>query len=194
MTAEEAQSQATRPSPRGRRTLWLIAAVALAPVLASYTIYYVFPREAGVNYGTLLPTAPAPAIEGTASDGTPFRLEDLRGRWVLLAGGGSGCDVACEQTLYATRQARAMQGKDQERIVRVWLDEGGDAIAAERTEEPGLAVVRVSPGVASALPRAGKGILLLDPLGNAVLSYPPDPDIKGLAKDLTRLLRASRIG
>lgn len=191
---EEAQPQATRPEARSRRTLWLIAAVALAPVLLSYTIYYVFPREAGANYGTLLPTAPAPAIAGTASDGTPFRLEDLRGRWVLLAAGASGCDTECEQALYATRQARAMQGKDQDRIVRVWLDAGGDAIAAGRMEEPGLVIVRVSPAVAGALPQAGKGIVLLDPLGNMVLAYPAAPDIKGLAKDLARLLRASRIG
>src|SRR5512138_3747212 len=92
---DEAQPQATGPQARSRRTLWLIAAVALAPVLASYTIYYMFPRDAGANYGTLLPTAPAPAIAGTASDGTTFRLEDLRGRWVMLAGGESGCDTAC---------------------------------------------------------------------------------------------------
>ena len=38
------------------------------------------------------------------------------------------------------------------------------------------------------------GILLADPHGNLVLRYPADPDIKRLAKDLERLLRASQIG
>jgi len=37
-------------------------------------------------------------------------------------------------------------------------------------------------------------IYLIDPLGNVVLRYPVDPDIKRMAKDLERLLRASRIG
>ena len=37
-------------------------------------------------------------------------------------------------------------------------------------------------------------IYLFDPLGNLVLAYSRDPDIKALAKDLTRLLTASRIG
>jgi len=39
-----------------------------------------------------------------------------------------------------------------------------------------------------------RNIYLIDPLGNIVLRYPADPDIKRMAKDLERLLRASRIG
>jgi hypothetical protein len=35
---------------------------------------------------------------------------------------------------------------------------------------------------------------LVDPLGNLVLRYPEDPDVKGMAKDIGRLLKASRIG
>jgi len=183
-----------RLDARGRRTVLLIAAVAIAPVIASYTIYYLFPRGAQVNYGTLAPTAPAPAVEGALSDGAAFRLADLRGRWVLLAGSGSGCDAGCEKTLYATRQARTMQGKDQDRIARVWLDAGGAAPAADwMAADPALIVARVPPASLAALPR-GHGIWLIDPLGNLVLSYPANPDIKGLAKDLTRLLKASRIG
>ena len=36
--------------------------------------------------------------------------------------------------------------------------------------------------------------LLIDPLGNQVLRYRDPVDIKGLARDLARLLKASRIG
>jgi hypothetical protein len=46
------------------------------------------------------------------------------------------------------------------------------------------------PGVAG----PPRNIYLIDPLGNIVLRYPADPDIKRMAKDLERLLRASRIG
>jgi hypothetical protein len=35
---------------------------------------------------------------------------------------------------------------------------------------------------------------LVDPRGNLVLSWPADPDIKRMAADLARLLRASSIG
>ena len=64
------------------RTLLLIAAVCMAPIVASYTIYYFFPREPTANYGTLLPAGPAPAIAGVTPDGAPFALADLHGRWV----------------------------------------------------------------------------------------------------------------
>ena len=121
-----------------RRTLLLIAAVTLAPVVASYTVYYFFPREPAANYGTLLPTAPIAGIEGTRPDGSPFRLDELRGRWVLLAQGGGNCDAGCERRLYATRQARTMQGKEQDRIVRVLLV-GGRRRAVRR-------VARAAPG------------------------------------------------
>ncbi len=182
-------------APRGRRTILLIAAACLAPVIASYAVYYIYPRSAQVNYGTLLPTAPVPPIRGSQDDGTPFRLEDLRGRWVLLAGGTTGCDAGCERTLYATRQAHTMQGKERDRVVRVWLDAGGTPPAPElRAAHPGLVVARVAAGALAALPGAHPGIWLIDPLGNLVLAYPADPDIKGLAKDLARVLRASGIG
>jgi hypothetical protein len=180
---------------RGRRTFLLIAAAFIAPVLASYAAYYFFPREAKMNYGTLLPTAPAPPIEGTTADGAPFRLADLRGRWVLLAVDRGGCDATCERGLYATRQARTMQGREQDRIVRAWLVIG-DALPAPEilAQHPGLRVARVTPGALAGLSGGGRGIFLVDPLGNLVLHYPEDPDIKGMAKDLSRLLGASRIG
>jgi len=180
---------------RARRTLLLIAAACFAPFVASYAIYYFYPRNAQANYGTLLPTAPAPEIVGTTADGAPFRLADLRGRWVLLAGGTTGCGADCERTLYATRQAHTMQGKERDRVVRVWLAAGGNAPAPEvLVAHPGLVVARVTAETLAALPGSTAGIWVVDPLGNLVLSYPPGPDIKGLAKDLSRLLRASGIG
>jgi hypothetical protein len=175
--------------------LLLIAAVTLAPVVASYGIYYLFPRSAAANYGTLLAPAPVPAIEGTRPDGAPFRLDDLRGRWVLLATGAGECDASCERGLYATRQARTMQGKEQDRVVRVWLSAGAAAPAPTLlAQHPGLVAVRVADGVLARLPGGAGPLYLVDPLGNLVLRYPDDPDIKGIARDLTRLLMASRIG
>jgi cytochrome oxidase Cu insertion factor (SCO1/SenC/PrrC family) len=172
-----------------------MAAVTVAPVIASYAVYYLFPREPAANYGTLVPTAPIPGIEGTRPDGSPFRLEDLRGRWVLVAHGGGDCDAGCERKLHATRQARTMQGKDQDRIVRAWFVVGDSApSAAWLALHPGLVVVRVPDAVPARFPGGANPLYLIDPLGNLVLRYPDDPDIKGIARDLTRLLKASRIG
>ena len=179
-------------SAGGRRIIFLIAALALAPVVAAYVIYYWFPRQPAANYGTLLTTAPAPLIAGKRADGSPFRLDELRGRWVLLWGAPGGCGFACDKALYATRQARTMQGKDQDRIVRAWVVTG-DVMPAPSVlaPHPDLVVIRVSGSAADLLPGT---VYVIDPLGNLVLRYPDDPDIRGIANDLTRLLKASRIG
>jgi len=181
------------PNPAAaRRKLLLIGAICVAPVLASYAFYYLSPRGSFVNYGTLLPTAPAPLSDGTRSDGTPFRLADLKGRWVLLVDARGRCGAPCERLLYAARQARTMQGKEQERIVRVLLvPEGAAPGAALLAEHPGLVVAHVN---AAALPGPADAIYVIDPLGNLVLRYDVDPDIKGVSRDLTRLLKASGIG
>ena len=92
--APTSSSQGVHAGRRGRATLLLIAAVCLAPIVASYTIYYLYPREAAVNYGTLL-AVPAPAIAGSAPEGAPFALADLRGRWAFVIGSAGACEAAC---------------------------------------------------------------------------------------------------
>jgi hypothetical protein len=193
----ESLSEATRQtaSPRARRTLLLIAAIGIAPIVASYVAYFFLPPQARVNYGELLSTRPVPPVEGVRSDGRTFRLADLRGRWVLLMSSPARCDAICGRMLYATRQARTIQGGDQDRVVRVWLVPGeGDAPPGLLAQHPGLEVVRIAQAAQANLATSDGRIYLIDPLGNWVLAWPADPDIKALAKDLGRVLRASQIG
>jgi hypothetical protein len=195
VTREHEATSGSAAHRRGRRTLLLLAAVVIAPVIASYTAYYFFPRESKTNYGTLLPTVPAPTIDGVRIDGAPFRLADLRGRWVLLTAGGGHCDAVCQRKLYATRQARTMQGAEQERIVRLWLIT--DEIPPDHallSQHPGLVAARASQAAIAALPGGENAVYLIDPLGNLVLRYADDPDIQGINRDLVRLLKVSRIG
>ncbi|MFO1322709.1 MAG: cytochrome c oxidase subunit I [Burkholderiales bacterium] len=180
---------------KGRRTLLLIALVAVAPVVASYAAYYWFPRDKHVNYGELLATRPATDVGGAYLDGRPFRMSDLRGKWLVVAAAPAACDGDCAKALYATRQARTMQGREMERIVRVWfVTDDATPDAALLAQHPDLVAVRVTPAAIAAWGADGHRIVAVDPLGNLVLAYPRDPDIKGVARDLTRLLKASRIG
>jgi cytochrome oxidase Cu insertion factor (SCO1/SenC/PrrC family) len=177
-----------------RRQLVLLILIGIAPVVASYALYYLWPRDRQVNYGTLI-AAPAPAIEGRTLDGRSFALADLRGKWVVLTAADGGCDAACATRLFAGRPARTIQNAERDRIVRVWLVTGdatpSPALLAEHDD---LRVVRVSGRHVDALPRLPREVLLVDPLGNVVLAWPADPDVKAMARDLGRLLRASRIG
>jgi len=183
---------APRTSARNKRLLLLLAAVAFAPIVLSYLAYYAWPRDARINYGELL-TGTAPPIAGTRIDGTRFDLAGLRGRWIVLHVGSGECGAGCADALYASRQARTIQNAERERVVRVWLISGGPAPApALLAEHPDLTAVRV--GAPPALPRGAERIYLVDPLGNFVLAWPSKPDIKAMARDLGRLLRASSIG
>jgi hypothetical protein len=182
-------------SARNKRLLALIAAIALAPVVLSYAAYYFWPRDARANYGTLLATRPLPSIHGTRLDGTSFSTADVAGRWLVVYAAPGGCPGACKDALYASRQARTIQNAERERVVRLWLviDDTPPAQALV-AEHPDLTIVAVPRAAIAQLPQGGDAIYLVDPLGNFVLAWPSKPDIKALAKDLGRLLRASSIG
>ena len=180
---------------RTRRRLLLLAGIAIAPVLLSYVAYYFLPRDARVNYGSLLATRPMAPITGTLATGAPFSTADLRGRWVILYAGSGRCDESCAGALYASRQARTIQNAERERVRRLWLvvddvTPPADALAGQDD----LAVARVAPASVTDFPEGAERIYLVDPLGNYVLAWPTKPDIKAMAKDLARLLRASAIG
>ena len=180
---------------RGKRTLFLIATAFLAPVVLSYAVYHLSPPGSFTNYGELLPIRPVAALTGTRPDRSPFRMMEMQGRWTILLAAGGVCDDACAQQLHATRQARIMQGRERERIERVWLvSDGVRPDAALLAEHPDVVVVQTSTAEVALLPKGAQAIHLVDPLGNQVLAWPRQPDIKALARDLTRLLKASRIG
>jgi len=193
--AEAATAHLSGTRARTRRRLLLLAAIAVAPVILSYAAYYLLPRDARVNYGTLLPTQPFADIGGVRLDGRRFAAAELRGHWTLLSASGGDCRRPCEDALYASRQARTIQNAERDRVQRVWLVPDDHPISARLlAAHPDLLVARVNNGALSALPEGADRIYLIDPLGNLVLAWPTQPDIKAMAKDLTRLLRASQIG
>ena len=184
---------------RSLRSLWLIVAIAAAPMAASYFLYYFSPPTRSVNYGELLEPLPLPDPGLRLADGASFRLSQLKGKWILAALDGGGCDAYCEKKLVYMRQLRLTQGKDMDRIERAWIITDD---AAPRSEAAGMVagtwliragdsgLVKVFP----AAPAAADHIYVIDPLGNLMMRYPRDADPDLMIKDLKRLLKASRIG
>ena len=177
------------PVKRGRAKLALLFAVFAIPLVAAWAAYVSGWLSGGAaNYGTLLP---------------PKLLEDpaivaLRGKWVLVQLDRAACDARCERKLYYMRQVRRAQGRQVNRIERLWivtdaaapapallaaiegtrLTQGGDRLAAEFPAE-----------------RAPTDhIYLIDPLGNLMLRFPGDPNPSKMVKDLERLLKYSGFG
>ena len=181
-----------------RFTLALLALVCTLPVAASYLTYYLWPPTQQMNYGDLL--SPTPLPEGAVSPiaGLPYDPQGLRGHWVLIYAGPAECDGACAEALYFMRQVRTAQGKEMERVKRLWLvTDGGVPPAAALAEQRGLEVARMDSAWLSRLAggTAGLGqIHLMDPLGLVMLRYPLGPEPKRMVKDLERLLKYSRVG
>ena len=188
-------SDAANRRRRSRLTLLLIVAVCAAPIVASYIAYYVWQPGGHVNYGELLEPRPLPDTPLLAPDGSTSRVSDLKGSWVLLLPDSGRCDERCRTALVYMRQIRLAQGKETGRIERVWLltDEGAppaDVLAGQ----PGLRVVRgAGSAVLRVFPDGAAGrIHVVDPLGNLMMRFPPDPDPRRVMRDVTRLLRHSK--
>ena len=187
----------------GRTMFFLVLAICAAPMIFSYLTYYVIKPEGRTNYGELIDPRkyPIPELGITELDGKTASLEQLKGKWILLQVDAADCQKACAQKLYYMRQLRLTQGKEMERIQRVWLitDDAPLDIALMK-EYDGTQLLRVDPQkLAAWLPveegtKASDHLYMIDPLGNLMMRFPKDPDANKIKKDITRLLKASSIG
>jgi len=180
-------------------TLWLIVALTVAPVAASYLLYFFWQPEGRVNYGELIGPHPLPDPPLALADGAPFRLSQLRGRWLLASVDAGRCDAGCDRKLLYMRQLRLTQGKNADRVERVWLiSDESTPPAGTVSQYQGTWLVRVrGDDLLKRFPAQGAvsdHIYLVDPLGNLMLRFPRDPDPRLMIKDLARLLKASRVG
>ncbi|MGV3654199.1 MAG: SCO family protein [Noviherbaspirillum sp.] len=177
--------------------------ICAAPLVASYLTYYVIKPQGRTNYGELLDprSHPMPELVATALDGKPDSLQAYHGKWIMLQADGAACDEACQKKLYYMRQLRLTQGKDMDRIERVWLITDDQPLETMILREyDGTRFLRARPDQLQAWLPAAPGasisdhIYMIDPLGNLMMRFPKDADPNRIKKDLTRLMKASRIG
>ena len=193
-------------SPRTK--LALILVLFALPTLASFVVFYLFPPTRTSNYGELispivnLPQLPLDVLDG-ADAAKGAREQGLRGKWLIVTRDSGACAAICQQKLFAMRQSRQIVGRDLDRIVRVVLMDDdfkpseelikryqGTAWVAAKSSS-WLAKFPVPPQDQS----SGRAFFYaVDPLGNIFMRYGADADIKLLAKDLQRALKASQIG
>ena len=117
------------------------------------------------------------------------------------------CDDICMQNVYRMRQIHMGMGKHSLRVQKVLflIDQDLDELSSLLANYKGQQVINTNSvdtdillekfrieGVKD-LPRFQR-IYISDPLGNLMISYPPNINPKGILKDLKKLLRTSRIG
>lgn len=196
-----------------RRTLYLVIAVCLAPVLLSYFMYYGVRPEGRTNHGELLSPQKTVIDVKTALLVKPSQesglldviktwpeddprqsfgqLGDFRGRWLMVWVGPAECDTDCREQLWQMRQVRLTTGRERDRVERLWLVTDGKQPTL-RDEEQGLWVARIQPDQSGTW--QANQVHLVDPLGNLMMRFPLKADPQGMKKDLMKLLKASRVG
>lgn len=183
----------------------LIALVFIAPVVAAL----LWKPTGYVNYGELVEPARLIKDERLKKlDGTPFHFSHLRRKWTLLYVGGRLCNDVCKDSLHKIQQLRLAQSKNAHRVQSVYLvpDDGGAYVARTLVDQhPGMIGLAADATAFKRLTEQFKvndqtplngtqRIYIVDPLGNLMMSYPPDADPSEMNKDLKRLLKVSQIG
>jgi hypothetical protein len=195
-------STTTVRKPASRLVPVLLVLVFFGP-LAVATLMYAsggpgFRPTGSVAHGELLADpSTLPDTEYRTASGTAFTFHD---KWTLIEVTAGDCDEACRESLYRTRQVRRALGREMSRVQRALVPTGApppdDFLAREH---PGLVVVEAGTPARAALDAAlGAGsagaVYIADPLGNVIMRFPAGTPMKDMHKDLSLLLRASRIG
>ncbi|HEU4817393.1 cytochrome C oxidase subunit I [Janthinobacterium sp.] len=189
----------------GRWKLLAVVAVCAFPIIASYFTYYIIKPTGRNNYGALIDPRlypiPEAQLQVAELDGKPAPLAQFKGKWVLLQTGPSDCQEACKKQLFDMQQLRLMQGKERERLERVWLVTDGQPLdTLVMREFDGTSMLRVNNDALKAwLPvepggKTSDHLYLIDPLGNLMMRFPKDADPNKIKKDIAKLLKASAIG
>jgi len=188
---------------RGRLTLGLIALCFGAPVFLAMLFqspllnYHPAPTR---NLGVLIsPVVPMPEPNGGASESsglvTTQRAPEINAeaQWTMLYFAPTACGSCIEQTSLLAHVRQAM-GRELGRVKLELISPGSFTLPPEanftvrRSEPTKLAALLHSLGLTDG------GVVLLDPLRNAMMRYPANFDGSKIRKDLARLLKASQLG
>ncbi len=174
---------------------WLVALVVFGPFGVAMLVYY---SPWGRDW---LPQLPG--RRELLATPVPLPAEWRQGRsdasaWLLIYAKMAPCGQQCAQELDRISRVRQALGRDQDRFeLGLWY--AGEAPAVSADAQLGLQRLDTEPGrsVAAALgpERLGTGrVLIADPRGSVILSYPADIELKELLRDLKRLLTGSGTG
>jgi len=212
--AAGARPAAAPDKPRSMWPLYAILLMSLAPVVAALLAYFApqlgLRPEGHSNYGRILdPQRPMPgarALPLTTLEGAPFDLTSLRGQWVLVSADRAQCPESCVRKLFILRNSHASQGKNVDRLSRVWFVTDDDAVPQEVLDAyVGTHMLRADPAALARFLAPGREpaetadalrahMWIIDPLGNLMMEFPPDADPIEVRDDIVKLLKNSRIG
>ena len=208
MTNEVTDQPADQPSnqPQEKRSnmaLWVLTASFFIPAILAVLFFYFGDRPSIKSNGELIiPIVDIHTLGITGKDGLELTEEELTPHWRMLYFVGSTCDLSCQTSLYNMRQMNIGIGKYQDRVnhgivhlaapdeafVKLIEKEHQAAGRVYTTQEQIKAIAKLEPN-----PLQLQSIYLVDPLGNIMMHFQKDLEPKLIMKDMTKLLKVSRL-
>ncbi|WP_299802837.1 hypothetical protein [uncultured Shewanella sp.] len=177
------------PKKNGKRTLILLLLAFVLPVMAAKIVLSFDLYQGGAtNKGQLLDSISYTNL----AMANPQPQE-----WQLLYQLPSHCGAICEDRLYILQQSHTALGRNQDRVhTIIMVNQQSDTSALT-----GFDFVTATPSKQLSQLLDQQELVIVDPLGSLVMSYPIAEDHqaqimqgKALVADLRKLLKLSRIG
>lgn len=201
----------TQQQRKNQRLIILIFAMSFLPFMLAWYLKEnpnALPASVGesTNYGQLvIPPVTTDLVELVGMDQfSKNNIAELAGRWVLVnIIPGHECQKICGDALHKTKQLVLMLNKDltrTRRLVIVMSDIAPEAASVWWTDDTYLLRALPTPELRQKLLAITKNnvadgmLMLMDPLGNIMMQYPPEFDVYRVKDDLKKLLMASQIG
>ncbi len=170
---------------RQRIQLLLIVAAFVLPALIAIllqTRWFHWDPQTTRNRGQLI--QPVIALGANPANAA---LADGR-RWSVLVRIPTTCDAGCERRIALLGRIREAQGKEMDRVQMVaWA-------SAFAPTEPVWTLWQPDSALETSMALDEGGVMLVDPLGNAMMRYRSDADPTDVRKDIAHLLRWSKLG
>jgi len=114
-------------------------------------------------------------------------------KWKLVLNVRGPCSAECAGRLDEMRRIHVALYKNMGRLSRAVLTDQPDdpALLALRDSQPDLLLLIASPGELAGITDP---LLLVDPQGQMIMTYPPDASAQGVRADLERLLKYAWAG
>ena len=179
---------------KSRRVFLLTIAVFVLPVvLAKLALEFQWFDYGVTNQGTL-------SAEETTLDDLGIADQKLKDQWLVLYRQPKICDALCESSLLTVNNTYKLLGKELPRVTPVVLVEQPLA-ETEKSQINHHKWIQLSMPEKAMSHISNKELLIIDPLGNIVMSHKAPLQEEGLnlfskaiLADLKKLLKYSRVG
>jgi len=194
----------TNTPTRNNRTLWLLLALFVIPVVIAYLYFFFGPKPDTNNYGKLIvPVIDIETFKLADKSGALLSREALTPMWRMYYFAGASCNKDCQLSLYNMRQINIALGKNADRVqhVIVHLNQPDNEFVKLAEAEHTAAINMFSqPEYISTLLKLEnntaetQSIYLVDPQGNVMMKFTKELTPKLILKDLNKLLKISQVG